>query len=57
MHKYIHTYIHCKKKKRVWLFQPISWLPQLHANLLICLFIPYCSIKLLEGKPVCNFNC
>ena len=36
--------------KKVWLFQPISWLPQLHANLIICLFTPYCSIKLLEGK-------
>ena len=28
----------------------------LHANLIICLFTPYYSIKLLEGKPVCNFN-
>ena len=27
--------------KKVWLFQPISWLPQLHANLIICLFTPY----------------
>ena len=50
----VHSFMYTAKKG--WLFQPISWLPQLHANLIICLFIPYCSIKLLDGKLVCNFN-
>ena len=46
--------------QKIWLFQPISWLAQLHVNLTICTPTShhYCYIE-LKGNPVCivSFCC